>query len=168
MVVIRDGASSIGISLFFEQPGRAMPAATRAIRGRLRRDIDSLFANKAGVERRYRCWHRPGKRQNQGINPGFLWTPRNRAQLNRIQSWNRQVRKPISRFEQESLTRVQQGIHDRRKAGVPAGRYRYGHDPDDWTSRRRQAASAGYLLEFRQYFELHTGLGRPAAGRTVW
>src|SRR5262245_44907373 len=96
MVVIREGASSIGISLFLEQPGRTTPAAARAIRGRVRRDINSLFANKAGVEWRYRCCNRPGKRQNQGATLRFLWTSGNRVIRNRIQSWNRQVQRPIS------------------------------------------------------------------------
>src|SRR4030095_4013442 len=62
MLVIRDGASSVGMSRFLEQPEATVASAARATRGRFKRDM-ALSCGRT-FNRRYRCWLHLGKREN--------------------------------------------------------------------------------------------------------
>src|SRR4030095_8313614 len=97
MLVIRDGASSVGRSRFLEQPEATVASAARATRGRVKRDM-ALSCGRT-YQRRYRCWLRLGKRENLGAIPcrlwTVLWTLRNRPLVNRFESWKSQLQRPM-------------------------------------------------------------------------
>ncbi len=112
--VIRDGASSVGISLFLEQPGQGDAGGDQGNQGEgsggtytlssriRRRSAGVIDAGTVPASDRILARHR-------GQFCGLSATARGR---NRFESWNRQVAKDYIHPQQESFRRVQQGDHD--------------------------------------------------------